>query len=161
MKTKAIRDIVAQYDKNEVPLLQVLLDVQDNNPRRYVSEEDINAIAYVMNISRSRVYSTASYYSEISLEPRGIHLIRVCVNAPCENAGKAEVQKALEEELGITIGQTTADGLFTLESVNCLGACYMSPAIKVDDTIHGYLTAGDVSSIINELREDHRNEQTA
>ncbi|NTV91445.1 MAG: NAD(P)H-dependent oxidoreductase subunit E, partial [Clostridiales bacterium] len=87
---KAVRDIVAQYGNEAAPLLQVLLEVQDNNPQRYVSEEEINAIARFMNISRSRVYSTASFYSEISLKPRGIHLIRVCINAPCENAGKAE-----------------------------------------------------------------------
>ena len=86
-------------------------------------------------------------------------MIRVCTNAPCENAGKAEVLRAIENELGISLGQTTKDGLFTLESVNCLGACYMSPAIKVDDTVYGNLTGEEVASILSDLYEEYQNEK--
>lgn len=161
MSLTTVKDVIKQMENDKVPLLQVLLAVQDTSPNRYISEEAVNEIAHLLNISRSRVYSTASFYSEISLKPRGIHLIRVCTNAPCENAGKAEIQKALERELGVGIGQTTSDGLFTLESVNCLGACYMSPAIKVDDKIYGNLTPMDAVSIIRSLREEHENEQSA
>ena len=145
-------------EPDKTPLLQLLLEAQSANRQRYITESDINKIAQMLHVSRGRVYSTASFYSEISLSPRGIHLIRVCINAPCENAGKEEIIQTLVKELGVEIGQTTTDGLFTLESVNCLGACYMSPAIKVDDTIYGNLTPDKVLSMIHTLREEHHNE---
>jgi len=154
MGTAEIRFIIKQLGGRNAPLLQVLLAVQDAAPQRYLSEEAVNEIARLLEISRCRVYSTASFYSEISLEPRGIHLIRVCTNAPCENAGKQEIQEAIERELGITVGQTTTDGLFTLESVNCLGACFMSPAIKVDDTLYGNLTTESVVSVLDSFRKE-------
>jgi NADH:ubiquinone oxidoreductase subunit E len=161
MKPVAIKNIITELGVKKAPLLQVLLAVQEANPQKFLSENAINEIAQLLGLSRCRVYSTASFYSEISLKPRGFHLIRVCTNAPCENAGKADILKSLEQELAITVGQTTSDGLFTLESVNCLGACYMSPAIKVDDTIHGDLTPEAVISIIHSLRKGNQNEQTA
>lgn len=130
-------------------LLQVLLAVQDANPRNYVSEEDIQQIAGDLACSRCRVYSTASFYDEISLTPRGENIIRVCTNAPCENAGKKEILNALEKQLQITIGGTTNDQKFTLESVNCLGACFMSPAIKINDRIYGNLTPDEVPAILD------------
>lgn len=154
-----VQSIIHQFGSDKALLLQVLLAVQDSNPQNYLSEETVNEIADILKISRSRVYSTASFYSEISLQPRGIHIIRVCTNAPCENAGKALILKAIEQELGITVGGTTSDGLFTLESVNCLGACYMSPAIKIDDTIYGNLVPEKAINIISNLRKEHQNEQ--
>ena len=161
MKNVDVQDIINRFDNDKALLLPVLLAVQDAHPQKYLSEKAVNEIAQTMKISRSRVYSTASFYSEISLKPRGIHLVRVCANSPCENAGKALLLTAIEQELGITVGQTTLDGLFTLESVSCLGACYMSPAMKIDDEIYGYLTPGEVVSIIQKLRKEYRNEQIA
>lgn len=156
-----VKEIIRQFGGNKALLLQVILAVQDADPQNYLSEKAVNEIAQEMNISRSRVYSTASFYSEISLKPRGTHLIRVCTNAPCENAGKADILYAIEQELGITIGQTTPDRLFSLESVNCLGACYLSPAVKVDDTIYGNLTPQEIVSVIRDLRKEYTNEQSA
>lgn len=156
-----VKEIIRQFGGNKALLLQVILAVQDADPQNYLSEKAVNEIAQEMAISRSRVYSTASFYSEISLKPRGTHLIRVCTNAPCENAGKADILYAIEQELGITIGQTTPDRLFSLESVNCLGACYLSPAVKVDDTIYGNLTPQEIVSVIRDLRKEYTNEQSA
>lgn len=156
-----IQEIIKQFAKDEALLLQVILAVQDADPQNHLSEKAVNEIAQEMNISRSRVYSTASFYSEVSLIPRGVHIIRVCTNAPCENAGKASILAAIVQELGIEIGQTTFDGLFSLESVNCLGACYMSPAIKIDGTIYGDLTPYDAVAAIRNLRKEHQNEQSA
>lgn len=158
MSSVSVSNIVSRFKPGNIPLLQVLLSVQEANPQKFVSENDVNEIARKLNVSRGRVYSTASFYSEISLKPRGRHLIRICINAPCENAGKEEITRTLVRELGIQIGQTTVDGLFTLESVNCLGACYMSPAIKVDDTVYGNLTPESVMSIIHNLRKESKNE---
>ncbi|NBJ15273.1 MAG: NAD(P)H-dependent oxidoreductase subunit E [Dehalobacter sp. 4CP] len=157
----AIKEVVNRFGKKEALLLQVILAVQDADPQNHLSEEAVNEISREMNISRSRVYSTASFYSEISLKPRGIHIIRICTNAPCENANKASILAAIKQELGIKIGQTTADGLFSLESVNCLGACYMSPAIKIDDAVYGDLTPEAAVTIIHNLRKEYQDEQNA
>ena len=163
MSTKMpfVPEIVARIGAEQAALLQVLLAVQDASPENYVSEEAVNEIAHLLNVSRSRVYSTASFYSVISLRPRGRHIVRVCINAPCENAGKQAVLASLEEELGIGLGETTADGCFTLEGVSCLGACYMSPAIKIDDELYGDLTAASVAAIIRRYREEEKVEHTA
>lgn len=139
---------------SEPSLLQLLLDAQSVSGKNYVSEEEVGRIARELNVSKSRVYSTASFYSEISLVPRGRHLVRICTNAPCENAGKAEVQAAIVQELGIVPGETTEDGMYTLESVNCLGACYMSPAIKIDDEVYGNLDPEEAVRLIRETTEE-------
>lgn len=155
MYTYTVQGVIDKMESSRPLLLQVLLAVQDANPFNYVSATEMADIAVALGISRSRVFSTASFYSEISLEPRGCHLIRVCTNAPCENAGKAELLEAIEQELGITIGQTTSDKYFTLESVNCLGACFMSPAIKIDQQIYGDLTPAKAIAIIKKMRGEN------
>jgi NADH:ubiquinone oxidoreductase subunit E len=156
-----VREIVAAPTAGQPALLQVLLAIQDASPENYVSEEAVNEIAHLLGISRSRVYSTASFYSAISLKPRGRHIVRVCINAPCENAGKQAVLAALEGELGVSLGGTTADGLFTLEGVSCLGACYMSPAIKIDNALYGDLTAETAVAVVRRYREGEKIEHTA
>lgn len=156
-----VKDIVAMPGAEKPALLQVLLAVQDASTENYVSEEAVNEIAHLLDVSRSRVYSTASFYSAISLKPRGRHIVRVCINAPCENAGKQAVLAALEAELGVSLGETTLDGCFTLEGVSCLGACYMSPAIKIDKQLYGDLTAETVGAIIRRYREEENIGQTA
>jgi NADH-quinone oxidoreductase subunit E len=150
----AVRDIVNSVGAGQEALLQILLAVQDASMENYVSEDAINEIAHILNVSRSRVYSTASFYSAISLKPRGRHIVRVCINAPCENAGKQEIIAVLEDELGIKLGQTTPDGQFTLEGVSCLGACYMSPAMKIDHELYGDLQPAAAVAIIRRYRKE-------
>jgi NADH:ubiquinone oxidoreductase subunit E len=149
-----VGDVVNRMGAGPEALLQILLAVQDASPENYVSEEAINEIAQVLNVSRSRVYSTASFYSVISLKPRGRHIVRVCINAPCENAGKQEIIAVLEDELGVKLGQTTPDGQFTLEGVSCLGACYMSPAMKIDHELYGDLHPASAVAIIRSYRKE-------
>ena len=154
----AVGDIVSELGPEKGSLLAILLAVQDASPESYVSEEAVNEIARLLNTSRSMVYSTASFYSEISLMPRGRHIVRLCINAPCEDAGKEEIRKALEKELGIKLGETTSDKMFSLEGVSCLGACNMSPAIKVDDKVYGDLTPAGAVRVMRELKEAAKNE---
>lgn len=148
MEDTKIKRIISDMGDSHPPLLQVLLAVQDANPQNYVSEANIQQISKELKVTRCRVYSTATFYDEISLKPRGKNIIRVCSNAPCENAGKKEILTALKNLLQIDIGQTTADQSFTLESVSCLGGCYMSPAIKINDRIFGNLSPQDLPEII-------------
>jgi NADH-quinone oxidoreductase subunit E len=149
-----VGDIINSMGAGPEALLQILLAVQDASPENYVSEDAINEVAHILSVSRSRVYSTASFYSVISLKPRGRHIVRVCINAPCENAGKQEIIAVLEDELGVKLGQTTPDGQFTLEGVSCLGACYMSPAMKIDHELYGDLQPAMAVAIIRSYRKE-------
>lgn len=152
-KGKPVGEIVAEIGNSKTALLPILLAVQEASPENYVSEAAVNEIAAFLQLSRSRVYSTASFYSEISLAPRGRNIVQVCVNAPCENAGKDAIINALETELGVAIGGTTPDAEFTLTGVNCLGACYMSPAIKVNGVLYGNLSADEAVGIIRQCKK--------
>ena len=153
-KGKTVKEIVAEIGESKTALLPILLAVQKASPDNCVNEAAMNEIAKLLHLSRSRVYSTASFYSELALQPRGRNIVQVCVNAPCENAGKDEIVYALETELGVTLGETTSDAAFTLEGVNCLGACYMSPAIKVNGALYGNLTADKAVSVIRQYRKE-------
>ncbi len=150
---KSVQAIISELGSSKTALLPILLAVQDASPAHYVNEAAINEIAARLKLSRSRVYSTASFYSEISLRPRGRNLVQVCVNAPCENAGKTAILQALESELAVALGETSADARFTLEGVNCLGACYLSPAIKVNGRLYGNLTAAAAIEVIRQCKE--------
>ncbi len=156
-----VQQIVAELGQNKEALLTILLAVQDASPEKFVSEQAVNEIARLLAVSRSRVYSTASFYSEISLQPRGRHIVRLCINAPCEDAGKEAIRSALEQELGIRIGETTPDKLFSLEAVSCLGACFMSPAMKIDEKLFGDLTPETAVSILRGIKEATEHEQNA
>lgn len=148
------KKVISDLDVKNAPLLQVLLAVQDASPQNYISETDVQQISKELNVTRCRVYSTATFYDEISLQPRGKNIIRVCSNAPCENAGNKAILEVIKSSLQIDLGQTTADHLFTLESVNCLGACNMSPAIKINDSIYGNLSPEDIPSIISMYKKE-------
>lgn len=154
MDPNRIEKIINELDGKQSPLLQVLIEVQDISPNHYINEESVGTIAKLLGITRGRVYSTASFYSEISLVPRGKNIIRICTNAPCENAGKKLLLDALKDLLHIDIGETTEDQMFTLESVNCLGSCYMSPAIKINDKIFGNVITEELPQIIDSLRKE-------
>lgn len=153
MERQRLKQLIAGLAERNTPLLQILLAVQDANSENYISEENIQDISEALKVSRCRVYSTATFYDEISLRPRGRNIIRVCSNAPCQNAGKDRILEALKELLQIDLGETTGDRRFTLESVSCLGGCYMSPAIKINDRIFGNLAPEDIPRIIAGCKE--------
>ncbi|MGL4392893.1 MAG: NAD(P)H-dependent oxidoreductase subunit E [Fusobacteriaceae bacterium] len=144
-----MNELILKKISKETPLLQILLEAQSSSKDHYLSSEDIGIIAKELGVPRCRVYSTASFYSEISLKPRGKNIIRVCSNSPCENAGTEKIQQELKKLLKIDIGETTPDKKFTIETVNCLGSCYISPAIKINDTVYGDLKPEKIKSILD------------
>ncbi len=103
-------------------------------------------------MSYSQVYSVATFYSMFSVKPRGKHIIRVCVSPPCHISGENDIVKILEEELGIKEGETTPDGVFTLECTSCLGVCDIAPAMMIDDEIYGNLNRERIKAILSEIR---------
>jgi NADH-quinone oxidoreductase subunit E len=113
-----------------------------------VSAAVMRELADATDVSLSEVYGVASFYSFLSTRPLGRHVIRICRSVPCFLKSADGLAAQLEAELGVIAGETTTDGRFSLELVNCIGACDQAPAMLVDDDIHGDLTPDSVRSIL-------------
>lgn len=149
---KRVAEIVARHGAREDALLAILHDVQAET--NSLSESDLIEVARALDIPLSRVYGVATFYSMYSTKPRGKYIIRICESAPCHIMGAEEVIRAFEEALGIKMGETTDDGLFTLEYTSCLGICGVAPAVMINDRVHGNLTPAKVPEILAMYREE-------
>ncbi len=107
-------------------------------------------IAAGLNLPLSRVYGVVTFYSFFTMTPRGKHTIRVCLGTACYVRGGKALTETIEKQFGIKEGETTADRLFTLESVRCLGACGLGPVIVVDEDVHGRIKPGKVKDVLSQ-----------
>ncbi len=127
-------------------LIAVLHKVQEHYG--YLSEETMNAVAYLMQIPMAKVSGVASFYHYFRLKPCGKFVISICLGTACYVKGAETVFNKFSEELGIGDGETTKDGLFTLEISRCLGACALAPVVKVGDDIYSQMTQDQVPGVI-------------
>ena len=148
-----IEEILSKYEPNRENILLILHELQGSKPNQFLSKEDIEGVAKYLGLPSSKVYETATFYGLFSTKPRGKYIVRVCASTPCHVEGAEEIIKTLEEVLGIKIGETTEDGLFTLEEVSCLGICGVAPAMMVNEEAFGNLTPKRAIEIINSFRE--------
>ena len=109
-------------------------------------------IAKELNLPLSRVYGVVTFYSFFTMTPRGKHTVRVCLGTACYVRGGKAIAETLQREFGIAEGETTADRMFTLESVRCLGACGLGPVVVVDDDVHGRVKPSKVREILNQYK---------
>ncbi|MBN2098356.1 MAG: NAD(P)H-dependent oxidoreductase subunit E [Dehalococcoidia bacterium] len=114
----------------------------------YIPEHALIGLADALGLPVVDVYSAATFYRGLPLRPHGKHVIRVCKSVPCYLKHNGSIIHAVERELGIGPGQTSQDGLFSLELVNCIGACDRAPAMMIDDEVFGDLTAERVTEIL-------------
>ena len=131
-----------------IPLLQ---DVQEKYG--YLSKENLIFISEYLNVPTSNVYGIATFYNQFRLVPLGLHIIRVCRGTACHVKGSEKILEKIESELNIKAGETTEDGLFSLETVACVGACSIAPVITIDEEFYGRLQQKDVTSLINTYRK--------
>lgn len=136
-------------------LISVLHHIQDQEEFHYIPEEQIRKIADALHISPSEVYGVISFYSMFSAEPRGKYIVRVCSSAPCHIMGKDAVVDSVTEILGIEVGETTKDNLFTLELSSCLGLCDVAPTMMINDEIYSNLTRKKVHKIIEAKKHEY------
>ncbi len=148
-----VKEIVKKYGNNRENLLQILHDVQNQSIQNYISEENISLLSKEMNIPVSDIKGTASFYTMFSFIPRGKYVIRVCESPPCHLLGAQTIFKAIETKLGIKEGETTKDGLFTLEGTSCLGICGVAPAIMINEEAYGNLDEEKIGKILGQIRE--------
>ncbi|WP_274925744.1 complex I 24 kDa subunit family protein [Methanogenium marinum] len=143
---------MSSYPEDPRYLLAILQDIQEKE--HYISVDVMRSVACYLDVPESRVYSVATFYKALSLVPLGKNVIKMCNGTACHIRGSPEVMKAFEKELGIKNGETTEDGMFTLQTVNCLGACALAPVVTVNGRVFGKVRVKDVPCIIQEVRED-------
>ncbi len=148
-ESSTLNEIIEKYRGDREALVEILRDV--SQAKGYVPAEDLATIAQRLGLPQSQVHSVASFYSLISLKPQGKHVIRFCQDAPCHVAGGREVWEALEQTLGIPFGATTSDGMWTLLTTSCIGACSVGPVMTVDNEVYGNLTPDRVREIITQI----------
>lgn len=119
----------------------------------YLPLEVQQIIADGLGISTSEVYGVATFYSQFSLTPKGEHKISVCLGTACYVKGSDKVLAKIEELLGIKSGECTEDGLFSIDSCRCVGACGLAPVVMIDDDVYGKLTVDDVSGILDKYKK--------
>lgn len=149
-KYEMIDRIVEKYKGQAGSLIPVLHEVQEN--LGYLPEDVQICVAEKMGVPLSEVYGVVSFYSLFTTIPKGKHKISVCLGTACYVRGSGQIVSEFEKQLKIKVGQTTEDGLFTLEACRCLGACGLAPVLTVNDNVHGRLTKKDVSEIINKYK---------
>ncbi len=111
-------------------------------------------IADGLNISLSEVYGVVTFYSQFSLNPKGKHRISICLGTACYVKGSDKILEELERQLNIKCGECTADGLFSIDSCRCVGACGLAPVMMIDDEVYGKLTTEMVAGILAKYREE-------
>ncbi len=148
------KDIIRQFEPKQHNLLHILHALQDAHPENYITKEALEAAARHLGVTKSTVYGVARYYTMFSIKPRGKYVIRVCASPVCELLHVNDVIAALEQELKINTGDTTTDGLFTLELSECLGQCQEAPSMMINDKVHNNLTPARIREIIQSCRDE-------
>ncbi|SHI02614.1 NADH-quinone oxidoreductase subunit E [Sporobacter termitidis DSM 10068] len=150
---KPVHVILDRYDRNPSKLIPILQDIQAEY--QYLPEEIMSLVAAELDISPSTVYGVSTFYSHFTLERKGKHILKVCDGTACHVKKSEGILKLLEKELGLGKDvKTTADRLFTLETVACLGACGLAPVVVVDDKVHGLMTPEKTQELLDNIRKE-------
>ena len=141
-----IDEIIEKYNCNREALLMIMQDI--NDVYNYVPPEVIPVLVEKLGVRKSLIYSVATFYKTISLEPRGKYIVNVCTGTACHVRGADKIMDALQDRLHVKEGGTTEDLLFTLEAVRCIGCCASGPVITVNQETYGGLDRADAVKII-------------
>ena len=145
-----LKEVIAQHKGQSDAMMPVLQKAQEIYG--YLPIEVQTMVAEGLGVSLEQVYGVSTFYSWFTLEPKGEHLIRVCLGTACYVKGSADILAELERQLGIKAGHTTPDGKFTLEATRCLGCCGLAPVMTIDDDVFGRLIPADVKGILDKFR---------
>jgi NADH-quinone oxidoreductase subunit E len=149
-KFERVLDIVDRNERNAARLIPILQAVQAEY--RYLPEEILTFVATSLGISPARVFGVATFYSLFTLKPKGKYVIRVCDGTACHVKQSMNLHGAISRQLKLTDGKdTTPDMLFTLETVNCLGACGLAPAMVINDEVYGQLTPERATELVDDI----------
>ena len=140
------KKIVKKHGGDKSALIAVLQDIQE--AFNYLPKGAMTTVSTMMEIPASRVYEVATFYNAFSLNPRGEHIVKICVGTACHVRGASAILDKFEQKLLIKPGETNQDQKFTLELVNCVGACALGPVVVIDTEYHGQMTIKDRKSVV-------------
>lgn len=150
MDAAKLDSIIDGYNGDETAILAVLQDIQAEF--NYLPKEAMKRVAEKLNVPFSRVSALATFFAAFALSPRGKHIVTVCMGTACHVRGAPRVLEEIERDLKIKSGENTPDMAFTIETVNCVGACALGPLVIVDGNYHGNLTTSEVTGMIDQYR---------
>jgi len=150
MNPAIVDKILDRHQRKKSALIGMLQDIQAEY--NYLPKEALLHIRESLDVPLTQIYGIASFYRSFSLKPRGRHIINVCLGTACHVRGAVRILEEMERNLGIESGQTTKDSMFTLETVNCLGACALGPLIVVNERYYGKMTSGKVKKVLRNYR---------
>jgi len=149
--TSQIKEVCAQFNNTESELINVLHQVQHR--LGYLPAEVQELIAQELNMSAAKVYGVVTFYSFFTMLPQGENPISVCMGTACYVRGAEQVLDEFKRQLKIEVGETTADGKFSLNALRCVGACGLAPVVMIGEQVHGRLAPTDVKKILAGYRE--------
>ena len=158
-QTSKIAEIIETYPADRRFALAAMQDMQ--HAFNYIPEKGLIALAEHLGCPVAQLYSMATFYKALSLTPKGEHIIKICNGTACHLRGSMNLKTELARNLGIEPGQTTEDGLFSVELVNCLGSCALAPVMVVDGVYHNKLKVDQVAGIIERYANAGAEEVTA
>ena len=141
-----INGIIDRYMDEETPLMMILSDIQ--NEYGYIPLEVQELVSARIGVSVAEIYGVVTFYSLFSLKPKGKYIIGCCLGTACYVKGGQQISDKFSEVLGIHPGETTPDGLFTLDSLRCIGACGIAPAVSINGQVYPKMTIDAVAGII-------------
>ncbi len=145
-----VTEIIEKHGYRESSVIGILQDIQAK--MNFLPRKALIQVAKGLDIPLARIYGIATFYKAFSLEPRGRHTVQVCLGTACHVRGGARILDYLETRLGTKAGQTTKDLRFSLDRVNCLGACALAPIVVVDEKYHGRMRMNRVESTLKKYR---------
>lgn len=143
--------IIKKYENSKGSLIRILQEIQAE--RGWLPEKDLVKISGVTGVPLSEIYSVATFYSQFALARQGRHTIRVCTGTACHVKGAQQVLAAIRDELGVKEDGPTEDYMFTVETVACLGSCFLAPVVTIDEEYYGKLTPEKAVEIIKGFKE--------
>jgi NADH-quinone oxidoreductase subunit E len=146
-----LEKIIANHNKNKGSLIGLLQDISESYG--YLPEKVLEEVSETQNVPLSHLYSLATFYTSFRLEPMGKHHCSICVGTACHVRGASFVVDTVERELMIKAGETTSDGNFTVETVNCLGACALGPLVVIDGEYHGNMDQQKVIKLLKKYKD--------
>jgi NADH:ubiquinone oxidoreductase subunit E len=150
METSNLKAILENRGTEPFAIMEVLHDVQEQCG--YLPEEVLRQISASLDVPLIEVFRLANFYKAFSLKPRGLHLLTVCAGTACHVRGAPKILDEVITQLAVQPGDTTEDKSFTLETVNCLGACALGPVVVIDGTYHDHMTPAKLQALLGEIR---------
>ena len=150
--SRKVGSVLERYSRDASQLVAILQDIQAEY--NWLPKEALEEVSQELGIPLSRVFSVATFFRAFSLRPRGRHLIHVCLGTACHVRGAPRILEQIERQLGIRPGEMTEDLQFSLETVNCVGACALGPVVIVDGDYHGQMTPDRVKEILKKYSKE-------